>query len=312
MKVFMNIEKSGLSNNFKQLSIRYDASHEVLWTCFNQKNIIPCFNHELISELTQHQKEIEKTGGVIFDGEKAHHIKYSVAASVTPDVFNLGGHLAMIRELAINRHKEALLNYATKGIDVLTNKLSRFNNSPIINISLVQGLALGGGLEAALASDIIIAERKSLFGFPEILFNMFPGMGGYSLVARKAGVKIADEMILKGKQYTAEQAYEMGLVDVLVDDGQGEKAVYEWIEKNRRFSNGYLAAQKAKNHINPITNDELMDITRLWVDVALKLSDREFSIMNRFIYNQEKQYVKATNSSANELANNVVPLRQSA
>ena len=308
----MNIEKSGLSNNFKQLSIRYDASHEVLWTCFNQKNIIPCFNHELISELTQHQKEIEKTAGVLLDGDKAHHIKYSVAASVTPDVFNLGGHLAMIRELAINRHKEALLNYATKGIDVLTNKLSRFNNSPIINISLVQGLALGGGLEAALASDIVIAERKSLFGFPEILFNMFPGMGGYSLVARKAGVKIADEMILKGKQYTAEQAYEMGLVDVLVDDGQGEKAVYEWIEKNRRFSNGYLAAQKAKNHINPITNDELMDITRLWVDVALKLSDREFSIMNRFIYNQEKQYVKATNFNANELANNVVPLRQSA
>ena len=310
MKVFMNIEESGLSNNFKQLSIRYDVSHEVLWTCFNQKNIIPCFNHELISELTQHQKEIEKTGGILFDGDKAHHIKYSVAASVTPDVFNLGGHLAMIRELAINRHKEALLNYATKGIDVLANKLSRFNNSPIINISLVQGLALGGGLEAVLASDIVIAERKSLFGFPEILFNMFPGMGGYSLVARKAGVKIADEMILKGKQYTAEQAHEMGLVDVLVEDGEGEKAVYNWIEKNRRFSNGYLAAQKAKNHINPITSDELMDITRLWVDVALKLSDREFSIMDRFIYNQEKQYIKQPDG--NQITNNVVPLRQSA
>ena len=306
----MNIENSGLSNNFKQLYIRYDESHEVLWTCLNQKNIIPCFNYELINELTQHQKEIEKTGGILFDGDKAHHIKYSVAASVTPNVFNLGGHLAMIRELAINRHKEALLNYATKGIDVLTNKLSRFNNSPIINISLVQGLALGAGLEAALASDIVIAERKSMFGFPEILFNMFPGMGGYSLVARKAGIKIADEMILKGKQYTAEQAHEMGLVDVLVEDGEGEKAVYNWIEKNRRFSNGYLAAQKAKNHINPITNDELMDITRLWVDVALKLSDREFSIMDRFIYNQEKQYIKQPDG--NQITNNVVPLRQSA
>jgi DSF synthase len=305
-KVFMNIETCGLSNNFKQLSIRYDESHEALWTCFNQKNMIPCFNHELISELTQHQKEVQNTAGVLYDGDKAHHIKYSVAASVTPNVFNLGGHLAMIRELAIHQHREALLNYATKGIDVLANKLSRFNNSPIINISLVQGLALGGGLEAVLASDVVIAERKSLFGFPEILFNMFPGMGGYSLVARKAGVKIADEMILKGKQYTAEQAFEMGIVDVLVDDGQGEKAVYNWIEKNRRFSNGYLAAQKAKNHINPITNDELMDITRLWVDVALKLSEREFSIMNRFIYSQEKQYVTATKF------NNVVPLRQSA
>lgn len=306
----MNIEENGLSNNFKQLSIRYDVSHEVLWTCFNQKNIIPCFNHELISELTQHQKEIEKTGGILYAGDKVHHIKYSVASSVTPNVFNLGGHLAMIRELAINRHKEGLLNYATKGIDVLANKLSRFNNSPIINISLVQGLALGGGLEAALASDIIIAERKSMFGFPEILFNMFPGMGGYSLVARKAGIKIADEMILKGKQYTAEQAHEMGLVDVLVNDGEGEKAVYNWIEKNRRFSNGYLAAQKAKNHINPITSDELMDITRLWVDVALKLSDREFSIMDRFIYNQEKQYIKQPDG--NQITNNVVPLRQSA
>jgi DSF synthase len=302
----MNIETCGLSNNFKQLSIRYDESHEALWTCFNQKNMIPCFNHELISELTQHQKEVQNTAGVLFDGEKAHHIKYSVAASVTPNVFNLGGHLAMIRELAIHQHREALLSYATKGIDGLLNRLNRFNNSPVINISLIQGLALGGGLEVALASDIIIAERKSMFGFPEILFNMFPGMGGYSLVARKAGVKIADEMILKGKQYTAEQAFEMGIVDVIVDDGQGEKAVYNWIEKNRRFSNGYLAAQKAKNHINPITNDELMDITRLWVDVALKLSEREFSIMNRFIYSQEKQYITATNF------NNVVPLRQSA
>ena len=306
----MNIEESGLSNSFKQLSIRYDVSHEVLWTCFNQKNIIPCFNQELINELTKHQKEIESTGGVLYDGEKVHHIKYSVAASVTPNVFNLGGHLALIRELAVNRHREALLCYATKGIDGLLNRLNRFNNSPVINISLIQGLALGGGLEAALASDVIIAERKSLFGFPEILFNMFPGMGGYSLVARKAGVKIADEMILKGKQYTAEQAHEMGLVDVLVEDGEGEKAVYNWIEKNRRFSNGYLAAQKAKNHINPITSDELMDITRLWVDVALKLSDREFSIMDRFIYNQEKQYIKQPDG--NQITNNVVPLRQSA
>ena len=53
-----------------------------------------------------------------------------------------------------------------------------------------------------------------------------------------------------------------------------------------------------------------MDITRLWVDVALKLSDREFSIMDRFIYHQEKQYIKHPNG--NQFTNNVVPLRQSA
>lgn len=292
MGLFVKIEDFGLSNNFKQLTIRYDASHEVLWTYFNQKNMIPCANPEIVSELIQHQQEVAKTGGLLYGNDEVHSIKYSVAASLTPNVFNLGGHLGLIKELAINRNAEGLLRYATKAIDMLDGRLSRFNQSNIINISLVQGLALGGGLEGALASDVVIAERKSIFGFPEILFNMFPGMGGYSLVVRKVGAKIADEMILKGKQYTAEQAYDMGLVDVLVEDGEGEKAVYQWIEKNKRFSNGFLAAQRAKNRVNPITYDELMDITKMWVDVALKLSDREFSIMDRFIYSQEKQYLK--------------------
>lgn len=304
----MKIEDFGLSNNFKQLSIRYDASHEVLWTYFNQKNMIPCANPEIVSELIQHQQEVAKTVGLLYGNDEVHSIKYSVAASLTPNVFNLGGHLGLIKELASNRNAEGLLRYATKAIDMLDGRLSRFNQSNIINISLVQGLALGGGLEGALASDVVIAERKSIFGFPEILFNMFPGMGGYSLVVRKVGAKIADEMILKGKQYSAEQAYDMGLVDVLVDDGEGEKAVYQWIEKNRRFSNGFLAAQRAKNRVNPVTYEELMDITKMWVEVALKLSDREFSIMDRFIYSQEKQYLKAQVTQT--VADNVVSIKR--
>lgn len=306
----MNISEFGLSNHFKQLSLKYDESHEVLWTYFNQKNIIPCANHEIVHELSQHQQELEKSAGVLYSNDRVHPVKYSVAASLTPNVFNLGGHLALIRELALNRNKEALLYYAIKGIDILHSRLSRFNNSPIVNITLVQGLALGGGLEGALASDVIIAERKSYFGFPEILFNMFPGMGGYSLVARKAGMKVADEMILKGKQYTAEQAFELGIVDVLVDDGQGEKAVYEWIEKNKRYFNGYLAAQRAKNRVNPITYDELLDITKIWVDTALKLGEREFSIMDRFIYSQEKQYLTAPMTHTSPVADNVVSIKR--
>ncbi|EUJ10997.1 enoyl-CoA hydratase/carnithine racemase [Methylophilaceae bacterium 11] len=308
----MNISEFGLSNHFKQLSLKYDESHEVLWTYFNQKNIIPCANHEIIHELTQHQQELEKAAGVLYSNDRVFQVKYSVAASLTPNVFNLGGHLALIRELALNKNKDALLYYAIKGIDILHSRLSRFNNSSIVNITLVQGLALGGGLEGALASDVIIAERKSYFGFPEILFNMFPGMGGYSLVARKAGMKVADEMILKGKQYTAEQAFELGLVDVLVDDGQGEKAVYEWIEKNKRYFNGYLAAQRAKNRVNPITYDELLDITKIWVDTALKLGEREFSIMDRFIYSQEKQYLTAPMPHTSPVADNVVSIKRAA
>lgn len=309
----MKIENYGLASDFNQLSVDYDENYELLWTYFSQKNIVPCANLELVNEIIRHQEDVSKTSGVLFLGNHAHRISYSVTASSTPNVFLLGGQLKLIKDLARSQHKEALMMYATKAVDVIYNRLSRFNGCPIITISLVQGLALGAGLEGALASDVVIAERKSLFSFPEILFNMFPGMGGYSLVARKAGVKVADEMILKGKQYTAEQAYEMGLVDILVEDGEGEKAVYDWIEKNRRSSNGYLAAQKAKNRVNPITYEELMDITKMWVEVALKLSEREFNIMERFIYMQEKQYLHSNVASQqSNVSDNIISIKRSA
>lgn len=300
----MQISALGLTDDFKQISLRYDESFQVLWTYFDQQNIVPCANAELIRELAVHQNELEAQRGVLMDAHnQANAIQYAVAASKTPNVFNIGGHLPLIKHLAETRNRDGLIHYAIQGIDVLYSRLQRFNHSPTINVSLVQGLALGGGFEAALASDIIFAERKSIVGFPEVLFNMFPGMGGYSLVSRKAGNQVADEMMLKGKQYTAEEAHEMGLIDVLVDDGQGEQAVYQWIQKNKRFFNGQLAIYKAKNRVNPITYDELKDITMMWVDAAMKLSDREFSIMDRFIYGQQKQYLQNQVVANNQTAN---------
>lgn len=282
----------GLNNAFNQVTTRYDASHEVLWTFMNQKSRIPCYNGEILSELNQHHSEIEKTGGILSTDEGIFNIRYSVAASITPNVFNLGGHLALIRELARNRQKEALLDYAMRGLNVLAQRTFRFNIPSLITISLLQGETLGAGLEAALTSDVVIAERKSILAFPEIMFNLFPGMGAYSLVARKAGFKVADEMIHSGKLYTAEECFNLGVVDVLVEDGEGEAAVYKWIEKNKRTSNGFLAIQKAKNRVLPITYEELVDITHIWLDAALKLSERDFKVMERFVTSQERRYLQ--------------------
>jgi len=303
----MTASTYGLTNSYKQVSTRYDESHEALWTIFDQKNVIPSFNVEIISELTRHHKEIESTGGILHVDGMIHNIKYSVLASHTKDVFNLGGPLTLIREFSLNKQRDALKDYAVKALDVLAQRTFRFNVPDLITISLLQGQTLGAGFEAALSSDVVIAERKTIIGFPEIMFNLFPGMGAYSLVARKTSMKIADEMILGGKLYTAEDAHAMGLVDILVEDGQGEKAVYDWIEKNRRTSIGYLAIQKAKNRVNPITYDELTDIVLIWLDAAMKLSERDFKVMERFVRSQEKRYVQV-----DKPIDNVIEMKRSA
>ena len=73
---------------------------------------------------------------------------------------------------------------------------------------MVQGDSLAGGFENALANDVIIAEKRAKFGMTEKIFNLFPGMGAYSFLARRLGTSQAEKMIFGGQTYSAEELYE--------------------------------------------------------------------------------------------------------
>lgn len=279
-----------LEREFSHLSVRYDSERALLWTLLNPCEV-PCFNLELLGQLRAHHDELEAFSSGLGCNNSHLEIRYSVLASLTPGIFNLGGQLALFRELIRKGDREALLHYATKCIDVINQRVHHFG-APLVTITLLQGDALGGGLEAALTSDIIIAERRSQLGFPEILFNLFPGMGAYSLIARKVSPRFAEKMILSGKMYSAEELYEAGLVDVLAEDGKGVEAVNEYIRKQERRSNGFLAVQKARHRFNPVTHEEMMDITTVWVDAALKLTEKDLKVMDRFVRSQEKLFLQ--------------------
>lgn len=278
-----------LEKDHSHLSVRFDSERGVLWTLLDPKNV-PCFSLDLLGQLRVHHDEIECYGDRTLKAGQGNDVRYSVLASLTPGIFNLGGQLALFRELIRSGNRDALLHYATKCIDVIYQRVHHFGQ-PLATITLLQGDALGGGLEAALTSDVIIAERRSQMGFPEILFNLFPGMGAYSLIARKVSPKFAEKMILSGKIYSAEELYEAGLVDILAEDGKGVEAVNEYIKKQERRSNGFLAVQKARHRFNPVTQQELMDITTVWVDAALKLNEKDLKVMDRFVRSQEKLFL---------------------
>lgn len=83
--------------------------------------------------------------------------------------------------------------------------------------------------------------------------------------------------------------HRLGLVDILVPAGQGENAVYEFIRTNNRRKNGMRALYESRRHMQPITYDELMKITEVWVDAALRLEDRDLKMMGRLVRSQQRQ-----------------------
>jgi enoyl-CoA hydratase len=92
---------------------------------------------------------------------------------------------------------------------------SALEDGPFLTIAAINGFALGGGLEMALACDIIYASDSARFGFPEVTLGLIPGFGGTQRLSRSVGLHRAKEMILTGKSITSQQAFQMGLINRL-------------------------------------------------------------------------------------------------
>ncbi|WP_151448396.1 crotonase/enoyl-CoA hydratase family protein [Lacisediminimonas profundi] len=186
------------------------------------------------------------------------------------------------------RDREALMHYARACVEPAWRRLCHYGGQAT-TISLVQGDALGGGFECALTSDIIIAEESVRMGFPEILFNLFPGMGAYSLLARRIGAVQAERMILGGELHEVGYLKELGLVDIVVPKGQGKEATEDFIRRHRRQSNGMRAMYRCREFTNPVSLEELISICEVWTDAALRLDDRDLRMMQRLVKAQVRQ-----------------------
>ncbi len=271
------------SDKSQQLKIHFDHKYKTSW-CLMNAAPRPCFTNNLLSDFHEYirvvKEEMRASQGQKYD--------YIVIGSDIKGIFNLGGDLNLFRNCIEGKNRDGLFNYAIRCIDILHENINHLG-CDLTTIALVQGDALGGGFESALASNVVIAEKGVKMGLPEVLFNLFPGMGAYSLLSRRIGTAKAERIILSGKLYTSDELYDMGVIDILAEKGEGEIEVYKYIKAANRYSNSYNAIRKVRDICNKISYDELIDIAKIWTDAAFKLTDKDLKMMSRLTKMQDSR-----------------------
>lgn len=280
---------------YQDVEVELDPKSKTYW-CYMKPQGRPCYTPGLLADMAAVQVSIPRLFQR-YSRSGAVPMRYLVVASRLPGIYNLGGDLGLFAERIQNGDRDGLSTYARRCIDVVY-KNSISYDLPIVTIALVQGDALGGGFEAALSCDVIVAERSAKFGLPEVLFNMFPGMGAYSFLARRLDAVRAEKIIMSGRIYSAEDLYEMGIVDVLAEDGQGKKAVESYIQRNTKRHNSHSAIFNVRRRVQPIPYEELCDIIDIWVDAALRLTKADLRKMLRLTAAQDRRRTESLAAKA--------------
>lgn len=272
--------------NLAELDVLYDSKRAAIWT-FMRPAERPSFTTSLLDDFVLWQDLIQR-----HFGPDRLPLNYLVLGSREPGVFGFGGDLELFRRLIRAGDRDGLVAYGKRCVEILHRNWLALD-LPMVTIGLVQGQALGGGFEALLSFDFIVAERGSTFGLPEISFGLFPGMGAHAFLSRKLGSALADRMILSKEIYSAETLHEMGLVHHLAQPGEGVEAVRSFIAKSDRRHGGLVHARRAMRVASRLELRELTEIVGLWADAALQLSEYDLKLMHRLASAQSRLAARA-------------------
>jgi DSF synthase len=253
---------------YDELDVSLDAQQRALW-CFMRPKGPPSFTFGMLREIRSVHALIDRLNTDRRAGEDAP-VRFYVGGSHLPGIFNLGGDLGYFLSKIRDQDRDGLRAYAYRCVETIYHNGYGFD-TPVVSIGVLEGDALGGGFEGAMSFNVLVAEKGVKLGTPEVLFNLFPGMGAYSFLSRKLDAVRAEKIILSGRIYEAEEFHEMGIVDVLAEKGQGRQAARDFIADNNRRQPLLFAINRVRSRVSPITLDELREVTDIWVDMALSL-----------------------------------------
>ena len=148
---------------------------------------------------------------------------------------------------------------ATAGVRSFLERIHKVLNTidaaPLVTIAAVHGVCFGGGLELALACDVIVADKMARFAFPELRLGLVPGFGGIPRLKRDVGNAVVRDLLLTGRSFNAQKANAVGLVSQVAAEGEALRVARATAAQVRKFDRGTTAA--AKRFLKPVPHEEL-------------------------------------------------------
>jgi len=220
-----------------------EVENEVAVVTINRPKSLNALNSETLSELDQCFSEIETR----------KDIKVVILTGAGEKSFVAGADISEM----VNR--TAAEGYAMSQLACQT--FNRLENMPQVSIAAVNGFALGGGCEIAMACDIRVASENAKFGQPEVNLGTIPGFGGTQRLPRLVGKGRAKELIFTGDMIDAQEAYRIGLANKVVP--QAELLDYCKKMAAKIISKGSYAVTLAKAAINSGLDMDLLNGLKL-------------------------------------------------
>ena len=232
-------------------NVIYEKSEGIAIITINRPDALNALNAETIDEILQCLEDIAKDDNV----------RAVILTGAGPKAFCAGADIKAIKGMtALDARKLSQMGYKLcKAIENL--------EKPVI--AAINGYALGGGLEVAMACDLRIASEKARMGQTEINIGLIPGWGGTQRLPRLVGKTLAKEMVFTGKMIDAQTAYQRGLVNKVVPPEQLMDAAKEMAKE--LASKAPVALKLSKMLINYGLETDL--------DTALVLEREAFGVV---------------------------------
>jgi enoyl-CoA hydratase/carnithine racemase len=211
-------------------------------------------DHEPANEIgTAMLAELEQF--VVASGTLAPETSVCIISSARKSVFSAGADLRELYRGAARLPEKEQLAGIRNFLERIHAVLNALDAAPFVTIAAVHGVCFGGGLELALACDIIIADKMTRFAFPELRLGLIPGFGGIPRLKRDLGNALVRDLLFTGRTVNATRAQAVGLVAQLAGEGEALRIARSTAAQITKFD--FVTRAAAKKFIKPIPHDEL-------------------------------------------------------